>query len=202
MEPLIHRIHSKILLNTNKDVILLREKEVIMWLFGETSFLTSSNKHNRKIAEDEWGKQMLSLRRPDLQINKQWTNKFGEHICEEMLMLHSKTIKKPKKKEHYQPDIEAEDGIYEAKIGTFFTDGTAHEKILGTPLKYAKVPELYSKPLKIVCMAGAEKVCKEKYGLFSKDTLCLQKQKILDCFRDLQIEYVAGTDILKNYLDS
>jgi hypothetical protein len=55
----------------------------------------------------------------------------------------------------------------EVKCGTYYTNGTAHEKILGCPFKYADIPILYSKPLKIVCIGGAEKICREQYGNLS-----------------------------------
>jgi len=104
------------------------------------------------------------LRRPDLKLDKQWTNKFGEHICEEIYFLLGKSVSKPIKQDHFQPDTEIDDAIIEAKAGTFYTDGTAGEKILGCPFKYADIPRLYGKPLKILCMGGAEKICRESYG--------------------------------------
>ncbi len=151
----------------DKRIILLRKKEVIMWLFGNLSFLSIIEKKNKtlnekkyKILEDKWGKDNLKIRRPDLNPSKQWTNKFGEHLCEEIYILLGKEISKPIKKEYYQPDSEIDDYIIETKTGTFYTKGTAGEKILGCPFKYAEIPELYSKPLKILCIGGAEKICR------------------------------------------
>jgi hypothetical protein len=143
---------------------------------------------------------MLKTRRPDLKLDKQWTNKFGEHLCEEIYILNGKEISKPVKKEHYQPDYEVDDAIIEAKAGTFHTGGTAGEKILGCPFKYSEIPDLYSKPLKILCIGGAEKVCREQYGNLAGSKCSAQKKKFLDFFKENQIEYIGATDILKTLL--
>ena len=80
-------------------IVLLRQKEVIQWLFGDLSFLPAIEKKNKtndeakyKILEDKWGQAMLKIRRPDLKLDKQWTNKFGEHICEEIYSLLGKVV--------------------------------------------------------------------------------------------------------------
>jgi hypothetical protein len=186
-------------------VILLREKEVVQWLFGDLSFLPEIEKKNKttdekkyKVLEDKWGQEILRIRRPDLKLDKQWTNKFGEHICEEIYFLLGKAVSKPVKKENYQPDSEVDDAILEAKAGTFYTSGTAGEKILGCPFKYAEIPDLYGKPLKIVCMGGAEKVCRESYGNLPGGKCSLQKKKFLDFFRENRIEYIGASDILRS----
>lgn len=184
-------------------IVLLREKTVKQWLFGDLSFLPEIEKKNKtadeaklKVLEDEWGRETLKKRRPDLKLDRQWTNKFGEIICEELYMLLGKTVTKPEKKDHYQPDLETEDYIIEAKAQTFFTSGTAGEKILGCPFKYSEIPELYGKPLKIVCMGGAEKVCRESYGNLPGTKCTAQKKKFLDFFGENNIEFIAASDIL------
>lgn len=190
-------------------IILLRNKEVIQWLFGDLSFLPPIEKKNKttdekkyKVLEDAWGQQTLKGRRADLTLDKQWTNKFGEHICEELLMVQGKEVSKPANKEHYQPDSEVDDAIWEAKAQTFYTSGTAGEKILGTPFKYAEVPDLYGKPLKILCMGGAEKICREQYGNLPGLKCSVQKKRVLDFYKSMALEYVGATDILKGLIVS
>lgn len=190
----------------NPNIVLLREKEVVQWLFGDLSFLSAIEKKNKtsddakyKVLEDKWGQTVLKTRRPDLKLDKQWTNKFGEHICEEIFMLQGKEVSKPKKKDHYQPDSEVDDAILESKAQTFYTSGTAGEKILGCPFKYAEIPTLYGKPLKIVCMGGAERLCREQYGNLPGAKCSVQKQKFLEFFREMKIEYVGATDILNTF---
>ena len=109
-------------------IVLLRQKEVVQWLFGDLSFLPAIEKKNKtsdeakyNVLEDKWGRAMLKIRRSDLKLDKQWTNKFGEHICEEIYSLLCKVVSKPVKKQHYQPDSEVDDAIVEAKAGTFYT---------------------------------------------------------------------------------
>ncbi len=205
---IIDKILEYLSSNNDKRIILLRNKEVIMWLFGDLSFLPPIEKKNKtsdeakyKVLEDKWGQNMLKTRRPDLKLDKQWTNKFGEHLCEEIYILLGKEVSKPVKKEHYQPDSEVDDAIVEAKAGTFHTGGTAGEKILGCPFKYAEIPELYSKPLKILCMGGAERVCREQYGNLAGAKCSKQKKKFLDFFKENKIEYLGATDILKSLVN-
>ena len=204
MSSHIDRVFAHIGHNTDKRIVLLRIREVVMWLFGDMSFLgdvcvgtkTSSNA-KYKILEDKWGQETLHLRRPDLLLDKQWTNKMGEHLCEEILMLQGKNVTKPANKNHYQPDSEVDDGIWEAKIQTYYTSGTAGEKILGVPFKYAEIPVLYSKPLKILCMAGAERVCREQYGNLDGGKCSDIKRAFLAFYKTNSIEFVGATDILQ-----
>jgi hypothetical protein len=189
----------------NSEIVLLRRKEVIQWLFGDLSFLPEIEKKNKKsdeeqkkILEDRWGRAMMKKVRPDLKLEKQWTNLFGELITKELYILQGKVPKKPEKKGRHQPDLEVDVEIIEAKAQTFFTSGTAGEKILGCPFKYADIPDLYGKPLKILCMGGAEKVCRENYGNLPGVTCSPQKKKFLDFFRENRIEYIGASDILRS----
>ena len=198
MESVITKIQT----STDARIILLRKPEVIRWLFGDTSFLSEIEKKNktkdtekRKVLEDEWGRTILKQRRPDLKVDKQWSGIVGEYLCEELYILQQKQIKKPKKQHHFQPDWETDDAILEVKTQTFFTTGTAGEKIFGVPFKYADVPGLYGKPLHIICMAGAEKMCRDN-GMIGPCSA--EKQKYIDLYRDGHIEFVAATDILKS----
>ena len=203
----VDKVYEFIETNMDKRIVLLRKREVIMWLFGDLSFLPPIEKKNKtsdeakyKVLEDKWGQDMLKTRRPDLKLDKQWTNKFGEHLCEEIYILNGKEISKPVKKEHYQPDYEVDDAIIEAKAGTFHTGGTAGEKILVCPFKYSEIPDLYSKPLIILCIGGAEKVCREQYGNLAGSKCSAKKKKFLDFFKENRIEYIGATDILKTLL--
>jgi hypothetical protein len=208
MNSTILKVVDVISQTTNPKIVLLKQKEVIQWLFGDLSFLPTIEHKNKtsdesklKVLEDTWGQTMLKTRRPDLKLDKQWTNKFGEHLCEELYTLLGKEVTKPKKKLNYQPDSEIDDAILEAKAGTYFTGGTAGEKILGSPFKYAEIPTLYGKPLRILCMGGAEKLCREQYGNLDGAKCTPQKKKFIEFFKENQIEYVGATDILKSLVD-
>ena len=202
LDPVSTRVWTKIQTNPDPRIVLLRKKEVVQWLYGDTSFLPVIVKKNKtndtkqyKVLEDSWGRSMVKLRRPDLKLDKQWTTKFGEHLCEEIYLLLGKECTKPVKKNHFQPDQEVVDQIVEVKTETYFTTGPAGEKILGCPFKYADVPFLYGKPLKILCLGGAEKACREEYGNLGPQT-SPQKKKFLEFFKENQIEYIGATDLL------
>ena len=203
LEPDIStRVWLKIQTNPDPRIVLLRKKEVVQWLYGDLSFLPAIVKKNKtndtkqyKELEDIWGRSMVKLRRPDLKLDKQWTTKFGEHLCEEIYLLLGKECTKPVKKNHFQPDQEVVDQIVEVKTETYYTTGTAGEKILGCPFKYAEVPFLYSKPLTILCLGGAEKACREEYGNLGPQA-SPQKKKFLEFFKEEQIEYIGATDLL------
>jgi hypothetical protein len=199
MEKTIDSVYNKIHL-IDSDVVLLKEKEVIQWLFGDTSFLLSEKKVNKKVnkkalkkREDSWGKEMLQLVYPDFN-STQWTGPFGERIVNELYKLIGKSISKPKNKNGFEPDFETDDFIIEVKSQTYYTDGTAGEKILGSPLKYADVPELYSKPLNIICIGNAEKMCKEHYKIIGPTTRA--KQKILSTYEEIGIIFIGITELL------
>ena len=201
---IIDKIYTYIQAHPNPNISLLRQKQVLQWLFDDISFLPPIENKNKthdesqyKIHEDNWGRAMLKLRRPDLKVDKQWTGRFGEYICEEILLLHGKTVTKPPNKNNYQPDLEDETAIWEAKTETYFTSGTAGEKILGCPYKYADVPELYGKPLHILCIGGAEKSCKTQYGIFEGPKSTPKKKEFLAFYEKQKITYKTATSMLK-----
>jgi hypothetical protein len=203
----IDKVYDYISAIPNQNILLLKNKEVIQWLFYDTSFLPPIEKKNKtqdtkkyKVLEDEWGRKITKFRRPDLKLDKQWTTCFGQHLIEELYTILGYEVTKPIKKEHFQPDLEISDSIIEVKAETYFTDGTAGEKILGVPFKYADVPILYAKPLKIVCLGGAEKACKEQYGNLGDDKCTPQKKIFLDFFKTNGIEYIGATDVLKSLI--
>jgi len=184
---------------------LLSNDEVVRWLFGDLSFLPvvdeSSNKtkdtEKRKQHEDDWGKTVMKKRRPDLELKTMWTPKFGEHLCEEMYTLLGHTIKSAKIIDTFKPDFEIQDAILEAKIQTYYTTGTAGEKILGSPFKYAEVPTLYGKPLQIVVMGGAEMHCVHAYGNLPGPKLSPAKQVHLEFLKENGITFVGASNLLR-----
>lgn len=189
IDKLLELIKSK----SDERIKLLRDITVLQWIFGDTSFLNNISKNE----EDIWGRNILKIKRPDLKLDKQWTNKFGEHICEEIYYLMNENIKTATKKENYNPDLETDKYIIEVKTQTYYTIGTAGEKILGCPFKYAEIPELYSKPLRILCIGGAEKISREQYGNLLGSKCSKQKKRILDFYKSINIEFISATEMLK-----
>ena len=194
---------------TSTDIVFLRELSVIQWIFGDTSFLPEIEKQNAtkdckkyKELEDIWGQTILAKKRPDLQKSGNWTTVLGEEIGRELFLLSGNTYNKPANINGLQPDGETEEYIIEIKTQTYFTSGTAGEKIMGVPHKYADVPELYKKPLKIVCIACAEKLSREKYGVLPGEALTnsLGKQKNIAFYKSNGIEYIGATDIIRDII--
>ena len=218
MDDIVDKVFKYIEFVENDQISVLRNREVIQWVFGDLTFLpaikhknkTSDEKEYKK-EEDKWGNKMVKIRRPDLYKGlvsslfdkKQWTNKFGEHIAEELCLLQGHDIYKKltpivsQSGWKYKLDVETAQNIIEVKTQTYHTSGTADEKILGVVLKYAEVPRLINKDLKIVCIGGAEKASREKHGVLSGLRCNPEKQLILDCAKTLRMEYIGATDILK-----
>jgi hypothetical protein len=200
----ITKLHNKILDCKNDSIILLKEKEVLMWLLNDLSFFPKLNNQNKskftdamKKLEDEWGRTIFKKKRPDLVLDGQWTNMFGQHVCEELFTILQKHPRKPEKKENKQPDIEIDELIIEVKTCTYFTTGTANEKILGVPFKYADVPELYGKPLHIYCLGGAETASRTQYGNLPGEKMTETKKKMIHFYKEMKIEFIGISDILK-----
>lgn len=196
-------IVDKISTIKSKEIKLLRDNEVIKWLFGNTNFLPeitpSKNKSNDtnklKILEDEWGwNKYNDIIQPEKEISKkQWTTLFGQTVAREIYLIKYNNVKKPKKINNLEPDLETDDYIVEVKTQTFYTTGTAGEKILGSAFKYASVPVLFKKPLIILCLGGAEKICRHQYGNIGiKGTD--EQQQMLKMWREkFNISFKAAT---------
>jgi hypothetical protein len=199
----VDRLHTLFASHSDERIRLLRRRDVLQWLFGDLSFLPPIEHKNKtqdtlalKPLEDVWGQGVVREIRPDLRLEKQWTNLFGEYLCQEIHVALGKNPFVPVTKEGFHPDVETEDQMVEAKAGTYFTTGTAHEKIAGVFFKYADVPVLYGKPLRIVCLGGAERLARDQYGLLAGDKCTPQKQRILEFHRENGVEVVGATELL------
>ncbi len=140
--------------------------------------------------EKEWGNQIIGQKN-----NGNWTTLLGENIVYETLKKLGKNPRKPVIKNGYAPDWETEEFIYEVKTRNWTTSGTAGEKVFGVMYKYSDIPELYGKPLKVVCVAYQE------YELTYGNTKIFgdvseSKKKFLDLANSLDIEYIKFTDLV------
>jgi hypothetical protein len=198
--------------------LLGRDKTVLQWLCGDLSFLDlplndiliqdtlpqDTKKTKAQLSEElrkrekQWGMERLGWYQTH--TNKplpetQWTNAFGENIAKELLFLLETPSFKPRKIGSVQADLETKDALWEVKTGTYYTEGTAHEKIYGVPFKYSDVPALCQKPVKILCIGGAEKRCR-KDGFLEGPQCTGKKKEFLDYCRENNIECLGATDIL------
>jgi hypothetical protein len=143
----------------------------------------------------------------------QWTNQFGEIIAQELLSLYENTwANTPDIKEKLKPDLETTSFIVEVKTQTYYTPGTAGEKVLGTPFKYANVPNLYGKPLIILCIGGIDKLCRIQYGnlnnLQEYEDMPVSKkidetqEKMLDFYKNFNITFKSASDMIRELLEN
>jgi len=180
---------------------LLKNIEVTYWLSNNLTFITnqSTKKSEYKKIEDIWGRSVMKTIRPDLKLDKQWTNLFGEYIVREYFENKDIDIKNALNINGYKPDFEIENYIIEVKTGSYFTDGTGHEKILGTPFKYCEIPILYNKPLLIICIGKAELLGKDKYGFLDGTILenSVEKQSFINFFKEKNITYIGFSNLDK-----
>lgn len=207
MQQIIDKIKS----HPDEDIKLLRDEEVVRWIFGDTGFLNISeetkNRTNddkkRKINEDSWGwSKYNDIIKPSKEISrKQWTTCFGQTVGKELYLLQNSKVWKPKKKNKYEPDLENDSCVVEVKTQTFFTSGTAGEKILGSPFKYASIPRLFGKPLIILCIGGAEKISREMYGNLGAKANAEQRKMLKFLSDELSIKFEGAMDILKRIVN-
>ena len=198
----ILNIFEKINKNKDKRIILLRDLEVLRWIFNDMSFLKGKNQKELKKLEDRWGFDKLKNKYSNLP-EKQWSNSFGEYIAQELCILQNKNYECQKKttlpdRKTFKLDIEVEDSMIEVKTGTRYTQGTAHEKIAGVPFKYRNVPTLYKKPLKILCIGKAEDYAISTGLIQSKNTDRTALEYLKFCKENYNITFVSIRDELLN----
>ena len=177
-------------LTEQKTLKFLNEPKVIDWLFYNP--YKNIPISQRQKLENEWGKRIVNHN------SCQWTTELSETIAKELLTLYGynpikKTYRTSEGKK-ITPDLETEDAIYEIKCRTWNTTGTAGEKILGVPYKYAELPRISGKPLIIVLMAFQEE---DNFGIFT--TKSKEKRKLLLFWKSMDIIFVKFTDLLKQY---
>lgn len=171
----------------------------------EPNLTTSNNRWSKTSRLDAqhrekiWGNKMTEQTN-----NGQWTTKLGEWIVREVLERSGEKVWRPVSKNGMRPDWETDKNIWEVKTRSWSVSGTAGEKILGTPWKYADVPRLYGKPLKIVCVAYQEWEARNKFHLFDIESIPANgklRKKQLKLWKEFQIEFVAFSDLLLEFIE-
>ena len=140
-------------------------------------------------AEKEWGNSMIGQK-----SNGNWTTLLGEGLVHDVLAMRGENPCKPERKNGYEPDWETDNYIYEVKTRNWTTSGTAGEKVLGVMYKYSEIPELYGKPLRIVCVGYQE------WELTNGTTQIFgdvgeRKRGFLDYAESLGITYIKFSDL-------
>ncbi len=96
---------------------------------------------------------------------RQCSGAVGERAMHELLLLmghddadivRQRRYPRPDGRSSIVPDFSLPHLLLEVKMGTLYTPGTAHEKILGAERKYLSLPAQTGKPVWVVCMGRAE----------------------------------------------
>ena len=150
----------------------------------------SQQKKEAQDNEKKWGNEIIQQTN-----NGQWTTLLGEGLVFEVLKLRGENPRKVVRKEGFEPDWETDEYMYEVKTSNWWVAGTAGEKVYGTFIKYQNIPELYGKPLRIVCVANQEEeLTNGKTKYFGEKTQ--KTQQILDLASSWGIEYVKFSDLV------
>ena len=121
--------------------------------------------------------------------NTNGTGKLGEGLVKDVLKLANRPLEKVATINNLQPDIMDNQFVYEVKTRSWTVRGSAGEKVLGAPYKYADVPKLYQKPLKIICVAHQEyEYTYSKTKIWNTESE--SQQKMLNIYKASQIEFV------------
>ena len=150
----------------------------------------SQQKKEAQDNEKKWGNEIIQQTN-----NGQWTTLLGEGLVFEVLKLRGENPRKVVRKDGFEPDWETDEYMYEVKTSNWWVAGTAGEKVYGTFIKYQNIPELYGKPLRIVCVANQEEeLTNGKTKYFGEKTQ--KTQQILDLASLWGIEYVKFSDLV------
>ena len=150
----------------------------------------SQQKKDAQDNEKKWGNEIIQQTN-----NGQWTTLLGEGLVFEVLKLRGENPRKVVRKDGFEPDWETDEYMYEVKTSNWCVAGTAGEKVYGTFIKYQNIPELYGKPLRIVCVANQEEeLTNGKTKYFGEKTK--KTQQILDLASSWGIEYVKFSDLV------
>jgi hypothetical protein len=149
-----------------------------------------TQKKNAAKAEKQWGNSMIGQT-----DNGNWSTLVGERLVYDILELRGESPRKVERKGGFEPDWETDNFIYEVKTSNWWVDGSAGEKVLGTWIKYQSIPELYGKPLRIICVANQEHELQYgKIKYFGPDVSTKTKQA-LELARSWGIEYITFSDL-------
>ena len=173
-------------------------KERVVWALNKPDNIVKKEgitkkqqKKNISNEEKKWGNDMIGQ-----ENNGQWTTLLGEGLVYDILQLRGENPRKPLRKGGFAPDWETDEYIYEVKTSNWWVDGTAGEKVLGTFIKYQDIPELYGKPLRIVCVANQEEELTNGKTVYFGENITKKTQELLKIARLWNIEYIKFSDLV------
>ena len=183
---------------TSVGVVNTNLKERIDWALTKPNIVVKKDgvtiakqKDKLKNEEKKWGNDMIGQ-----ENNGQWTTLLGERLVYDVLKLRGENPRKPLAKGGFAPDWETDDFIYEVKTSNWWVTGTAGEKVFGTFVKYQDIPELYGKPLKIVCLAYQEEEFTNGKTKYFGENITKKTKQVLDLAASWNIEYIKFSDLV------
>ena len=173
-------------------------KERISWALTKPSNVIkkpdisiAQQKKELQEKEKKWGNDMIG------QINNgQWTTLLGEKLVFDVLKARGENPRKVIRMDGFEPDWETDKYVYEVKTSNWWVNGTAGEKVYGTFIKYQNIPELYGKPLRIVCVAYQEEELTNGKTIYFGENITKKTQLILDIAKSWGIEYIRFSDLV------
>jgi len=191
-------------MSTSDMMIGYNLSECIRWAITkpqkiEKKIGTTIAKQKKEAEEEEkdWGNKMIGQKN-----NGQWTTKLGETLVYDVLKLKGENPKKIEKKDGFEPDWDTDNYIYEVKTSNWCVSGTAGEKVLGTWIKYQNIPELYGKPLRIVCVANQEYELEFGKTKYFGENVTQKTKQALELARSWEIEYIRFSDLASSFINT
>ena len=180
---------------------ILKDLRVYKWLCGDTTFLEGRTLKDREAAESAWGEELKQLL--STPTDASWTGPVGEYIAVALLAVAGKTVHPKKRYYHYDPtdkrtilsDGELDDYVLEVKSQTYYTTGTAGDKIPTAARKYAWVPRVSGKNVWVICLGKAEQIART-YRLFADHNAPEEDKAYQALDARFNIDYLAGTTLL------
>jgi hypothetical protein len=169
-------------------------KEIINWAINSPynkSDCVARVQKIKQVEEKLWGNKMIGD-----EGNGQWTTKLGENLVFDILSILGENPRRVSAKNGFKPDWETDDYIYEVKTSNWWVTGTAGEKVLGTWIKYQDIPEIYGKPLRIVCIAKQEYELTYGKTPFFGPKVSSKTRQILDLAKLWNIEYITFSELV------
>jgi len=192
-------VETQLTNNLNENTISKNLEECVKWAtikpeqVGKKEGTTiSQQKKEAQENEKKWGNNMIQQTN-----NGQWTTLLGEGLVYEVLKMRGENPRKVIRKDGFEPDWETDEYIYEVKTSNWWVSGTAGEKVYGTFIKYQNIPELYGKPLRIVCVANQEEELTNGKTKYFGEKITKKTQQVLDLAGSWCIEYIQFSELVK-----
>jgi hypothetical protein len=192
-------VETQLTNNLNENTISKNLEECVKWatikpeqVEKKEGTTISQQKKEAQENEKKWGNNMIQQTN-----NGQWTTLLGEGLVFEVLKLRGENPRKVIRKDGFEPDWETDEYIYEVKTSNWWVSGTAGEKVYGTFIKYQNIPELYGKPLRIVCVANQEEELTNGKTKYFGEKITKKTQHVLDLAGSWGIEYIQFSELVK-----